>query len=89
MAFPKQPTVAPESVGHIQVVLFDPSPNQPTGEGLIPLTQSATAEIHVQMSDGSTRLYRANIAEHFPATTINQLKNFVASVRSKANAEIL
>jgi hypothetical protein len=52
-------------------------------------TQSATVEIHVVMSDGSTRKVHANIADHFSTTVLNQLRNFVASVRTKANAEIL
>lgn len=89
MTFPKQQNATPSSIGAITVTLFDPDPLQPTGGGLLVLTQSANAEIDVLMSDGSHKVYRADIAEHFPTATINQLKAFVASVRTKSIAEIL
>jgi hypothetical protein len=89
MAFDRQPSVTPLRVGHIIVTLFDPDPT-PTQPPNTPIpTQAATAEIQVAMSDGSVKTYRANIPDHFSATTVNQLKAFVASVRSKAVAEIL
>ncbi len=89
MAFERQTAIVPERVGHITIKLFDPDPQQPANAGVPALQRSAMAEIRVVMSDGSTRTVHANIADHFSTTVLNQLRNFVASVRTKANAEIL
>lgn len=90
MAFDRQPPVTAVAIGNIQIVLFDPNPNQ-TPNPAMPTqrVQSATALIDVVMSDGSTQTVRANIPDHFSAAVVNQLKAFVASVRAKARAEIL
>jgi hypothetical protein len=90
MAFEKQAPVTSVSIGAIQVILYDPNPTT-VGDPSIPGggVQSATALIQVIMSDGTSREVRANIPNHFSTTVVNQLKNFVASVRTKANSEIL
>lgn len=86
MAFDKQQPVTAQRVGAITVTLFDPDPTLPPGTGQV---QQAHAAIDVVLSDGSTKTVHADIAQHFTATVLNQLKAFVASVRTKAIAEIL
>jgi hypothetical protein len=86
MAFDRHPTVTASRIGNITITLFDPDPILADAQDM---AQSATARIEVVLSDGSIKVVDANIAKHFPATTINQLRNFVASARTKAIAEIL
>ena len=90
MAFERQPPVTSAAIGTIRVVLHDPNPAT-VGDPSVPGggVQSATAVIQVIMSDGTSREVRANIPTYFSTTVVNQLKNFAASVRTKANAEIL
>lgn len=89
MAFERQPAITDVSIGDVRVEIFDPDPTE-SGDPLRDnRRQSAVAIIEVRRSDGSARTIRANVADHFSATTINQLKAFAASVRSKAVAEIL
>lgn len=82
MAFGKQSAIVPVEIRDTQVMLFDPDP---TGTE----RQSATVDIQIEMSDGSVVIRQFNIAEHFPAATVNQLIAFVASIRAKAVSEIL
>lgn len=82
MAFERLQTVQPERIGDIRVTLLQPT----TGSER---RARATAEIEVILSDGSHRTVRAEIADHFSTTVINQLIAFMNSVRSKAEAEIL
>lgn len=89
MAFERQPAITDVSIGDVRVELFDPDPAVSGDPLRDSRQQSAVAIIEVRRSDGSARTVRANIAEHFPPTTVNQLKAFVASVRTKAIAEIL
>jgi hypothetical protein len=88
MTLPKQPPVTAVEIGRIRTILDDPNPNDDPNNPTR-IVQSATAVIQVVMSDGSSREVRANIPDFFSTTVVNQLKNFVASVRTKANGEIL
>ena len=83
MAFERQTPVTPVRVGNITVTLFDPDP------AVAGVAQRATADITVVLSDGALKTVHANIPDHFSATVVNQLKAFMASVRTKAVAEIL
>lgn len=89
MAFERQPNVSAVRIADIRVSLFDPDPQDSGNTVRDNRTQEATAMIEVIMSDGSARQVRADIADHFSAQVLNQLRTFVASVRTKANAEIL
>lgn len=82
MAFGRQETVEAVEIGDIKVILLLASPqSQRENRG--------TAEIHVLMSDGSRRIVKANLQEHFSANVISQLISFMGTVRAKAIAEIL
>lgn len=91
MAFERQSPVTPVGIGNITIELFDPNPDPVSSGLLVPgvQVQSATAVIQIIMSDGTAREKRVDIPPHFSTTVVNQLKNFVASVRTKANNEIL
>lgn len=82
MAFPRQEAVVPQRIGDVEVYLLLPASGSPRGP-------RGVARIEVVMSDGTIRMISAELADHFPATTINQLIGFMDSVRSKAIAEIL
>lgn len=82
MAFERAPTIIPAKIGDTATTLFDPDP---TSAG----AQSASVDVQVVMSDGSVIIRTFQLADHFPAATITQLKNLVAAIRAKAVAEIL
>ncbi len=82
MAFGRKAAITPVKIRDTATTLFDPDP---AGTG----KRSATVDIQIEMSDGSVIVRRFNLAEHFPAATINQLVAFVDSIRTKAISEIL
>lgn len=81
-SFTQETPVTVIGIGDTETVLFDPMPGSNEA-------QSAHVNIQLIMSDGSVRVRRFNLANHFGATTINQLKAFVAAIRTKAEAELL
>lgn len=89
MAFEREQPRTPLRIGDITVTLIDPDPAAPPVPDTPPAVRQARVVIEVVMSDGTGRTVRADIADHFSTTVLNQLKVFVASVRTKANAEIL
>ena len=82
MAFGREIIVQPVSIGDISVELFDPEQN--SGQ-----TQSIMAQVQIIMDDGSIRHRRINLSEHLPAQTLTQLQSLMATIRTRANAEIL
>lgn len=84
MAFPAEATVTPMAIGDIGVELFDPNP-------LGVETQAASVSIQVLMSDGSVRVRKFNLLNHYTAQQINSLGaiDLVAAVCTKAETEIL
>lgn len=82
MAFGIEPGITPVSIGAISTELYDPAPG--SGE-----SQKATVTVQVVMSNGSVKTRQFNLPDHVAAGTINQLVALAASLRTKANAEIL
>lgn len=82
MAFTKEVAVKPVAIGDITIKLFDPDP---TGT----MVQTATVHVQVKMDDGSIRQRSVNLADVVNNATITQLQNLAASLRTKANAELI
>ncbi len=82
MAFEREKTVLPLSIGDISIAIFDPDP---VGPGV----QSAIVFVQIRMDDGQIRNRQDNLADHVSAATITQLKTLAATLRTKAIAEIL
>lgn len=82
MAFPREQAITGVKIGDIAIELFDPNPE---GEEV----QKASVSVQVYMSNGAIEVRHYDLAEHFPASTINQLKTLAATIRTKAGAEIL
>lgn len=82
MAFSREQVTQPQAIGDIVIVIRSPDPTSQE-------VPSAKAHIQIQMSDGRLRTREVNLVDHLPTATINQLKTLAATIRTKANDEIL
>jgi hypothetical protein len=82
MAFDRKQSVIPTAIWGIRMLVDDPEPGDID-------EQRIRSEIDVRKSDGSVEVVRVNLAEHLTANQINGLRTLMASIRTKANAEIL
>lgn len=82
MAFGREAAVTAVKIMDITTSLFDPDP---TGTE----TQKATVAVQVKMSNGDLLTRHFNLVDHVSGATITQLQALAATLRAKANAEIL
>lgn len=82
MAFDRENTVIPVAIEDIEISLFDPNP-------LGTESQKARVAVQVRMSNGDLLTRHFDLADHVSGATITQLKALVATLRTKAIAEIL
>lgn len=81
MAFPREAAKTPTSIGRVEVILRDFPEEAPA--------QSVLYQVSIVLSDGTTVQKTGNLAPELTPTQINQLTNFMASMRTKAVAEFL
>lgn len=82
MAFGQEAVISPVAIRDINIALFDPDP---AGNE----NQSATVSVQIGMSDATVRVRDFNLVDHVSSQTIQQLQQLAATLRAKANAEIL
>lgn len=80
--FPEEPSITPQRIGDIGVNLYDPDPQAGN-------VQRARVIVQVIMSNGEVEVKNYNLADHVSAATISQLQGMMATLRTKANTEIL
>lgn len=81
MAFQKESTRTPTSIGRIEILLRDFPADTPS--------QSVLYQVQVIFSDGTDVQRTGDLAPQLTQTQINQLVAFMASMRSKAVAEFI
>lgn len=82
MAFIRQAARVPVAIGNIEVRLFSPDP---LGEE----TAAAAFVLLVHYDNGEQRTLRGNLVPHLTQGQIDALLNFMDTMRTKANTEIL
>lgn len=82
MPLPREKNVTPISIGALSIELYDPTPGGTE-------TQRATVHVQVVMSNGAVVVRDFNLTDHVAGTTVTQLIALAASLRAKANTEIL
>lgn len=83
MAFTQEPTRIAQSIGNIVVVLKDGFDEQ--GDAY----QSAHFDVRVELSDGTVTTRRGDLVAHITVAQRNALMDFMASLRTQAESEIL
>ena len=81
MAFQPQPTITATGIGKMVVILkTDPDADDP---------QSAHYQIEIERSDGSRKSLRGDLVPHITAAQRQGLMDFMASLRTQAEEQIL
>lgn len=81
MAFQPQPTITATGIGALVVILkTDPDADDP---------QSAHYQIEIERSDGSRKSLRGDLVPHITAAQRQGLMDFMASLRTQAEEQIL
>jgi hypothetical protein len=86
MAFTKEPTKTPASIGEIRIELVD-TPAGPLPENVA--SQGANYRVVIVFSDGSTEVRSGNLVPHLTAGQINSLVSFMNTMRTKAVSEFI
>lgn len=90
MAFTRQPTKTPASIGNVVVILKDwPQRMSQPGRPAVAAGQSVHFSVDVVYSDGTQEEVMGDLAPHLSAAQITQLQQFMAAMRAKAVAELL
>ena len=79
--FPGRDVPAPVSVEDIEILLFDPGPNNEEDT-----PQGGRYNAQLAMSDGSVEVRRGNLIPHLTAAEISGLQTLLARLRAKAEA---
>jgi len=82
MAFQPQPTITSTGIGKMVVILkTDPDDEY--------VQQSAHYQIEIERSDGSRKSLRGDLVPHITAAQRQGLMDFMASLRTQAEEQIL
>lgn len=82
MAFKREVTIAPVSIGAIEVVLISADPLSTEQSGV-------RYSVQVKMSDGSMVVRTGDLVQHLTQAQQDNLLSFMANLRTKAEAEFL
>ncbi len=82
MAFPLEPNRIPVSIRDISIPLFDPDP---LGEEV----QGVEYSVQVVFDNGEIRVRTGDLVPELTAQQITDLQAFMATMRTKAEAEFL
>jgi len=82
MAFAKESTRTPIRIAAIEVCLYSPDPLGVEVSG-------ANYAVQVVYSTGEVRALTGNLVPHLTTAQINSLQSFMATLRLKAQSEIL
>ena len=90
MAFEQVEPKVPSAIGDISITLTDHIAIAGPGGGPVDAWQEIGFNVQVLNGDGQImRTVSGNLAPHLTQPQIDQLKAFVATIRAKAEAEIL
>lgn len=84
MSFETEPTKTPESIGDIVVTLIDGFELE-SGDPI----KSAYFQVEIILSDGTKILRRGNLVPHITAAQRQGLIDFMESLRTQAESQIL
>jgi len=89
VAFSKQPTRTPTSIGNVSIILKDWPAKAAGATPAVAAGQSAHFAVDVVYSDGTTEQVRGNLVPHLTAGQAQGLVDFITDMRAKAVAELL